>query len=115
MCRRESDLWRSTESVSGESEEDDEETAEENADYQGRLRGIGSQDDHGALPTPGGLDGECDVAVSNTVSATEFGHVIDQSGIPSLDEANANGVDEAQSSDKDDWDFDLAADPVQPR
>ena len=38
-----------------------------------------------------------------------------QSGIPSLDEANANGVDEAQSSDKDDWDFDLAADPVQPR
>ena len=38
-----------------------------------------------------------------------------QSGIPSLDEANANGLDEAQSSDKDDWDFDVAADPVQPR
>ena len=31
----------------------EQETAEENADYQGRLRGIGSQDDHGALPTPG--------------------------------------------------------------
>ena len=83
-------------SENSDSIDDDEGTGEPCNDE----RGIGGQDEMA-------LEG---VDEAQLTPATEFGHAIEQSGIPSLDRDIAKAV-----GDGDDWNFDAAPDPVQPR